>query len=635
MELHKNMPNTKEDMKNKHTNSRTYDIIVVGAGNAGVEAALAAAKMNANVALFTIKLEAVGRLSCNPSIGGPAKGHLARELDALGAQIGYVADLTGIHFRMLNKKKGPAVWAPRTQNDRLQYSIEMRNIVEKQDNLDLIEDVIVDFIIEIKQNKPEIRGVRSILGKEYYAPKVILCNGTFMKGKIHIGDVAYAGGRSGEPADDYMSDSLAKLGFQVSRFKTGTPPRIDLRTVNYNKLEAQAGDEDPQGFSFFSGLTLQNKVSCYITHTNPITHQIIRDNLGLSSLYGGFIEGIGPRYCPSVEDKIVKFAERDQHHVFIEPEGIHTVEAYANGVSNSLPAHIQEQVVQSISGLENAKIMRYGYAIEYDYIIPDELLPSMETKRVKGLYLAGQINGTSGYEEAAAQGICAGINAVLALDNKDMLLFDRSQSYIGVLIDDLVTKGTNEPYRLFTSCSEHRLSLRQDNADERLMPLGYKLGLISDTKWQMFLKQEEIVARETEYLKQTNSIKHPDLPQTQRLYTLLKRPEIEFKDLQEFGYKIPEDMTQSIEDKISINCKYEGYLKRQDEDIEKFKYLENYKINEKIDYQKIEGISIEAREKLNKIQPISLGQAVRVPGVNYTDAQAIMIYLKKTNMIYK
>jgi tRNA uridine 5-carboxymethylaminomethyl modification enzyme len=398
-------------------------------------------------------------------------------------------------------------------------------------------------------------------------------------------------------------------------------------------VEEQPGDDNPQGFSFFSGLNLKNKISCYLTHTTPNTHNIIRDNLKNSSLYGGFIEGIGPRYCPSIEDKIVKFAERDQHHVFIEPEGLNTVEAYVNGISNSLPPYIQDEIVHSIPGLESAKIMRYAYAIEYDYISPEELKPNLETKKIKGLFFAGQINGTSGYEEAAAQGITAGINAVLALQNKEPLIFDRSQSYLGVLIDDLVTKGTNEPYRLFTSRAEHRLSLRQDNADERLMPLGYKLGLISETKWQQFLNQQIIVEREIEFLKNTTSSKHPDLSQPQKLYLLLKRPEIEFDDLKNFGYNIPTDLTLEIKDKISINCKYEGYLKRQQDDISKFELLENYSIISKIDYLNIEGVAIEAREKLNKIQPLSLGQALRIPGVNHTDIQAVMIYLKKNNLL--
>ncbi len=622
-----------ENILSFQNTDRQYDIIVVGAGHAGVEAAMSAAKMGAHVALFTIKLEAVGRMSCNPTVGGPAKGHLAREIDALGGLIGYTADLTGIHFRMLNKKKGPAVWAPRTQNDRHLYSFEMRQLIEAQQNIELIESSVAELIVKDESGIVKIAGIRTQIGKEYYAQKVILANGTFLKGKIHVGATSFPGGRSGEPSDELMSISLANLNFKLARFKTGTPPRVDLRTVNFNRVEAQPGDDDPQGFSFFSGLKLQNKISCYLTHTTPQTHEIIRNNLKQSSLYGGFIEGIGPRYCPSIEDKIVKFAERDQHHVFIEPEGLHTVEAYVNGISNSLPPWVQEALVHSIPGLEEAKIMRYAYAIEYDYIIPEELKPTLETKKVSGLYFAGQINGTSGYEEAAAQGICAGINAVLALQSKDPLIFDRSQSYLGVLIDDLVTKGTNEPYRLFTSRAEHRLSLRQDNADERLMPLGYQLGLISEQKWQMYQTQQLIVARETEILKQQTSSKHPDLTQNQKLYLLLKRPEVEFADLVNYGYKMPEDMNISIQDKISINCKYEGYLKRQNDEISKFEYLENYSIKEKIDYLNIEGVSTEAREKLNRIQPVSLGQAVRVPGVNHTDIQAIMIHLKKNNLI--
>ncbi len=610
-----------------------YDVIVVGAGHAGIEAAMAVAKMGARTALFTIKLEAIGRMSCNPTVGGPAKGHLAREIDALGGMIGRVADQTGIHFRMLNKKKGPAVWAPRTQNDRYDYALTMRNYVENQPNLDIIESLITELIFS--DNQESITGVRSIIGKEYFSQKVVLSNGTFLKGKIHVGNVSYSGGRSGEPSDDFMSDSLIRAGFKIARFKTGTPPRVDINTVDFSKVEEQPGDLDPQGFSFFNDLKLQNKVCCYLTHTNALTHQIIKDNLHKSSLYGGFIEGIGPRYCPSIEDKIVKFSERDQHHVFIEPEGLHTVEAYVNGISNSLPPQIQENIVHSIAGLENASIMRYGYAIEYDYVSPEELLPTLETKKIRGLYLAGQINGTSGYEEAAAQGISAGINAVLSIDKKDPLIFDRAQSYLGVLIDDLVTKGTNEPYRLFTSRAEYRLFLRQDNADERLMPTGYQLGLISDVTWQRFLEQQVIVQRELEILKQTTSLKHPLISQSTKLYNILKRPEFDFSQLTEFGYQLPSDLSPQIIDKISIACKYEGYLHRQLADVEKFGYLEQYNLIEDLDYSQIQGISTEAKEKFIKIKPVNLGQASRIPGVNFTDIQSVMVFLKKMNKLIR
>jgi tRNA uridine 5-carboxymethylaminomethyl modification enzyme len=607
-------------------NMMKYDVIVVGAGHAGIEAAMVAAKMGASVLLFVIKMESIGRMSCNPSVGGPAKGHLAREIDALGGVIGEAADITGIHFRMLNMKKGQAVWAPRSQNDRNEYSLFMREKIEKQANLSIIESTI--DVLLIKDNA--VLGVRSALGEDYFAPKVILANGTFLQGKVHVGATSFSAGRAGEPASDKLSESLLHYGFNLQRFKTGTPPRIDLNSANFSKLEEQKGDENPQGFSFFRDIQLRNQVSCYLTYTTPKTHDIIRTHLQYSSLYGGYISGIGPRYCPSIEDKIVKFSNKDRHQVFIEPEGIRTKEAYVNGVSNSLPPHVQTDLVHSITGLENAIIMRYAYAIEYDYIVPEEITSTLETKKVKGLYFAGQINGTSGYEEAAAQGIAAGINAVLSLDKKAPIIFDRTQSYLGVLIDDLVTKGTNEPYRLFTSRAEHRLFLRQDNADERMMPLGYKLGIVSETRWQKFCAEQKIFEREMEILKNQNSY-HESLKQPTRFQQILKRPDIQFDDLAHFGYNISPDVSEKVKSKLSLEIKYEGYLNRQMDQIQKIKKMEHLHLPESINYMDIHTIAFEAREKLQKIKPASLGQASRIPGVNQNDLNSLMVHLRKTN----
>ena len=608
-----------------------YDIIVVGAGHAGIEAALASARMGARTLIFVIKIETIGRMSCNPSMGGPAKGHLAREIDALGGELASSADITGIQFRMLNRKKGPAVWAPRSQNERTEYSLVMRQALESQTNL-LIKESMIDEILLSKDRKKVI-GVKSHLGEEYFARKVILANGTFLKGKIHVGNVSYSSGRAGELASIKLSDSLIKAGLKLARFKTGTPPRVDIRTIDLKNLDEQPGDENPQGFSFYRDIKLRNDRSCYLTFTNSKTHQIIKDNLDKSALYGGFISGVGPRYCPSIEDKVVKFSTKERHQVFIEPEGINTFEAYVNGISNSLPPDVQKKMVHSITGLENAKIMRYGYAIEYDYIIPDEIKPTMESKQIKGLYLAGQINGTSGYEEAGAQGIAAGINAVLALDKKEPVIFDRSQSYLGVLLDDLVTKGTTEPYRLFTSRAEYRLYLRQDNADERLMPLGYKLGLVDDVRWQKFQKVKSVLEREMDFLKTHNSISTEMIPEPTRLINVLKRSDVTFDGLQKFGYKIPEDVTEDIQNRISLQVKYEGYLKRQLAEIEKFEKVEHSRISEEINYMEIESIAYEARERLSKIKPISLGQAARISGVNRTDINALMVYLKKNEIL--
>jgi len=602
--------------------SKIYDVLVVGAGHAGCEAALAAAKMGADTIMLVIKLETIGRMSCNPAVGGLAKGHLTREVDALGGAIGQAIDRTGIHFRMLNRSKGPAVWAPRAQADRMKYQLEMRSVVEHQENLEIKEALVEELIVQ----KGQIKGVKTQYGQTYYAQTVIIAVGTFLNGTIHIGKNKYSSGRAGEFASLKLSDSLKEHGFPLVRFKTGTPARLDSRSLDYAKLEEQKPDEPPPKFSYYTDIEPKNYVSCYLTYTNERTHKIIADNISKSSLFSGNITGIGARYCPSIEDKIKKFPEKDRHQVFIEPEGLNTFEVYANGLPTSFPPQVQLDLINSVEGLENAKIMRYGYAIEYDCIPTEYIKYCLETKLIKGLFLAGQINGTSGYEEAAAQGIIAGINAVNYVLKKDPVVMHRDNSYIGVLIDDIVTKGVDEPYRMFTARAEYRLHLRQDNADERLMPLGHDLGLIADKRYKKFTEALKIKNRELKKLQKTNA--KTDSDKAYKMIEILRRPEIAFDDLVSFGYKIENDVTNAIKNKISLEVKYEGYIKRQKKEIERFNYLENKSIPADFNYMEFETISYEAREKLTKINPLSMGQAARIPGVTFADVSALLIKLK-------
>ena len=597
----------------------TFDIVVVGAGHAGCEAALSAARMGARTALLTISLDSIARMSCNPAIGGLAKGQLVREIDALGGEMGKVIDATGIQFRMINTGKGPAMHSPRAQADKNAYHMEMKRRLEAQPGLLLRQALVSSLIVE----DCRVRGVRTQSGHDYTADAVILTTGTFLNGLLHFGPAKVPGGRMGEPPATDLSESLRLAGLEVRRLKTDTPPRVNGHTVRWDALEAQPGDPEPRPFSFSTDRIEREQVPCYMTHTNPRTHEIIRAALDRAPLYDGQIEaGLGPRYCPSIEIKVRRFPDKDRHLLFLEPEGRNTLEVYCNGLFTSLPRDVQEGMVHSIEGLEEAQIVRYGYAVEYDWVPPPQLKPSLETKRIAGLYHAGQINGTTGYEEAAGQGIMAGINAVRKLRGEEPLVLGRDEAYIGVLIDDLVTKGTDEPYRMFTSLAEYRLLLRQDNADRRLMKYGHANGLIPDAMWERLRQKEEAIERTIEYLRDT-------WHEGKTLAQILKRPEMDLDALGELDQRVDEVARESaVREQVEIELKYEGYIKRQLEQIERFRRNEDRKIPEWLDYEAIPELRGEAKEKLAEIQPESLGQTSRISGISPADISILMVYME-------
>ncbi|WP_342599603.1 tRNA uridine-5-carboxymethylaminomethyl(34) synthesis enzyme MnmG [Psychrobacillus sp. FSL H8-0483] len=613
-----------------------FDVIVVGAGHAGVEAALASAKMGAKTLVLTINLDMIAFMPCNPSIGGPAKGIVVREIDALGGAMGKVIDKTHIQMRMLNTGKGPAVRALRAQADKVLYQHEMKRLLEEQENLTIHQAVVEELLVEDEK----IVGLVTQVGAIYRADAVVITTGTFLRGEIIIGDLKYSSGPNNQQPSIKLADSIRNLGFDLVRFKTGTPPRVNSKTVDYSKTEIQPGDDVPRAFSFETTEFIMDQLPCWLTYTTETTHQIINENLHLSPMYSGMIKGTGPRYCPSIEDKIVRFSDKPRHQIFLEPEGRNTREVYVQGLSTSLPEHVQRRLIASVPGLEKAEMMRAGYAIEYDAMVPTQLWPTLETKKVKNLYTAGQINGTSGYEEAAGQGLMAGINAALRVLKKEEKVLSRSDAYIGVLIDDLVTKGTNEPYRLLTSRAEYRLLLRHDNADLRLLEVGYEIGLVPQERYERFLEKKQRIEDELKRLRSfmikpneatqalIRSVEGSELKDGIRAADLLKRTEMNYDLVVQLA---PSDVELTLEEKeqIEIQVKYEGYIEKSLQQVEKLKKMEDKKIPDQIDYNAISGIATEAKQKLMEVRPLSIAQASRISGVNPADISILLIYIEQ------
>ena len=616
---------------------KSNQVIVIGAGHAGCEAALSAARMGCKTLVLTANIDTIGLMSCNPSIGGIGKGHLVKEIDALGGEMGKAADATAIQFRRLNTKKGPAVQATRIQADRQAYKLYMRKALESEKNIDIKQRMVEGFLAQ----GGRVVGIKTTLGEHFFADAVIVTPGTFPNGLIHIGLTKISAGRAGEAPSLGISDSFEHLGFKVGRLKTGTPPRLDGRTIKWEVLEAQNGDENPVPFSFSNERIEREQLPCYITYTNAKTHEVIRNNLHKSPLYSGHIKGIGPRYCPSIEDKVVKFADKERHQIFLEPEGLDTYEIYPNGISTSLPLDVQCDIVRTMNGLEDAEIMRPGYAIEYDFVDPTQLKSTLETKLVSNLFFAGQINGTTGYEEAASQGLMAGINAALQVRGEEPLILDRSEAYVGILIDDLVTKGVDEPYRMFTSRAEYRLILREDNADLRLREKGFRIGLVKDKDYEKYIEKKKRIEMELSRLENTRvfptkgvnetleQLGSSPLKKPQTLKELLRRPEITYRELSYIDPHSSSLINSDITAQIGMEIKYEGYIQRQIEQVDKFKKIEHLKIPNDFLYENIPGLSKEVVQKLSRIRPVSLGQASRISGITPAAISVLMVYLRQ------